>query len=394
MPATFSRTLRYLEADGAPRRGIGLLLALPLTGLAAWFLFGRVTVYEVSTQARLEVKSAAHPVAARVAGQIAATRLRIGKQVQEGEVLVVLDAAADRLALAERQTRRDALRAKLGPLRREIRAERAAGRVQREAQQVAIAEARARIAEAEALAKYAERRAETVARLRAKNAAADLEVQQSQAEAAAGRATVRARLLARARLEKDRTVQESERQARLARLEREAADLEGEIAVEVAAVRRLEHAIELHTVRAPVAGRVGESAELRVGSVVQAGDRLGTVVPAGEPRAVALFPAAAVGRVRPGQPARLRLEGFPWTRYGTIPATVVHVGDEPSAGVVRVELTLPPDLATAVPLAHGLPGSVEVAVERLSPAALALRAAGQFLGVKRPPPGRGDRTEP
>jgi membrane fusion protein (multidrug efflux system) len=36
-----------------------------------------------------------------------------------------------------------------------------------------------------------------------------------------------------------------------------------------------------------------------------------------------------------------------------------------------------------VPLQHGLPGSVEVEVERASPAALTLRTAGQLLTAPR-----------
>ena len=37
-----------------------------------------------------------------------------------------------------------------------------------------------------------------------------------------------------------------------------------------------------------------------------------------------VIPVAVVGRIRPGQPARLRLEGFPWTQYGTVAATVAE----------------------------------------------------------------------
>ena len=98
---------------------------------------------------------------------------------------------------------------------------------------------------------------------------------------------------------------------------------------------------------------------------------------------MAWFSAAAVGRLRPNQPARLRLEGFPWTQYGTIPALVAEIGNEARAGLVRVELTLPRELDTSIPVEHGLPGSAEVEVERVSPALLVLRAAGQFLGAKR-----------
>ena len=65
-----------------------------------------------------------------------------------------------------------------------------------------------------------------------------------------------------------------------------------------------------------------------------------------------------------------------------IPAVVAEVGNEPSDGRIRVELSLPADLETPIPLGHGLPGSAEVAIEQVTPAHLALRAAGQSLGVR------------
>ena len=88
---------------------------------------------------------------------------------------------------------------------------------------------------------------------------------------------------------------------------------------------------------------------------------------------MALFPAAAVGRIRPGQAARLRLEGFPWTQYGLLRATVSAVGNEADAGLVRVELAIEADPDSPIPVQHGLPGSVEIAVEKVSPAILVLR---------------------
>src|SRR5690606_195816 len=125
------------------------------------------------------------------------------------------------------------------------------------------------------------------------------------------------------RLELSRQQEGSDRRAGLDALAREQARLDGEIAATAAVIARLEHDIGRRTVTAPLAGRVGELAELRAGAFVAAGDRLGAIVPDGALRAVAYFdPAVAAGRIAPGQRARLRLDGFPWTRYGSIPATV------------------------------------------------------------------------
>ena len=129
-----------------------------------------------------------------------------------------------------------------------------------------------------------------------------------------------------------------------------------------------------------MAGRLGEVAGLHIGSVVREGDRLAAVVPHGDLQVVADFlPPSALGRIQPGQPARLRLEGFPWTQYGSLAATVSRVASEVRNGHVRVELSVDPDSASPIPLQHGLPGTVEVQVERLAPATLVLRAAGKLL---------------
>ena len=114
--------------------------------------------------------------------------------------------------------------------------------------------------------------------------------------------------------------------------------------------------------------------------MVREGDRLAAVVPRGELQVVADFlPPSALGRIRPGQPARLRLEGFPWTQYGSLAATVSRVASEVRNGRIRVELSVDSNGASPIPLQHGLPGTVEVEVERVSPATLVLRAAGKLL---------------
>jgi len=64
-----------------------------------------------------------------------------------------------------------------------------------------------------------------------------------------------------------------------------------------------------------------------------------------------------------------------------VPATVNRVGKEPQNGTVRVELTLDEPDAFPVALSHGLPGMLEVEVERISPAALVLRAAGNVVSA-------------
>jgi membrane fusion protein (multidrug efflux system) len=110
------------------------------------------------------------------------------------------------------------------------------------------------------------------------------------------------------------------------------------------------------------------------------------ILPPGTLQVVAYFPpAVALGRLAPHQPARLRLTGFPWTQYGSLAATVARVAHEARDGQIRVELSLLPDPPSAIPLQHGLPGTVEVAVEQVAPVTLVLRAVGKRLGIHRHP---------
>ena len=117
---------------------------------------------------------------------------------------------------------------------------------------------------------------------------------------------------------------------------------------------------------------------------VKAGDKLAAVVPAGSLKVVADFlPAVALGRVQAGQPARLRLDSFPWAQYGSLVTTVSSVASEIRDGRVRVELTVSSQPTARLPLQHGLPGTLEVEVEQATPATLVLRAAGQLLAKPR-----------
>ncbi len=383
MAATFSRTLRLLDGDGLARRGLTWVLLLLVLGWLTWFTLARVPVYEASTKARIEVAAAAHPVAARVGGLLRTATLRIGDHVKEGDILAELDAEAGRLALAEKHVRSEVAKERAVALRNEISFEQESLKMHTQARQIALDEAHAQVREAEAKAEFADRQAQVYGRLRKTNAAAELEYRQAIAQADANRAAVRSLTFAAIRVEKDRAVLESDRRARLAKLERDAVELEGEIKTDAVVIRRLQHEIDLHSIRASVSGRVGEAAELRVGSVIPAGEKLGAIIPVGVPRGVAFFSAAIVGKVQPGQQARVRLEGFAWTQFGTLPATVTDVGNESVNGLVRVELSIAPDVQTPIPLEHGQPGSVEIEVERVSPTILVLRSAGQFLAVTR-----------
>ena len=83
------------------------------------------------------------------------------------------------------------------------------------------------------------------------------------------------------------------------------------------------------TLRAPVSGVVQASSAVNSGQVLIAGQEVMRIVPDGLTlEAEAYLPNKDIGFVHEGQHASIKIEAFPFTRYGTIEATVLRVGQD------------------------------------------------------------------
>ncbi len=139
-----------------------------------------------------------------------------------------------------------------------------------------------------------------------------------------------------------------------------------------------------HRITAPVDGEVQDVGELAEGSFVQRGDRLMAVVPAGGGLEIrAWVRNRDVGFVKAGQTAIVKIDAFPFTRYGTTEGVVEGVSldavgeggpgvpdgtpDEFTAGyLARIALTRPAlevDGAV-VPLRPGMQAAVDIRTGR------------------------------
>ena len=381
MPMPFSRCTRALNADSFNRSaGTILMTALLIAAWMAWFGLASIAVYETTDAARLEVDSEVHPIEALVGGRVAAAHLEVGRDVKAGDVLVELETEAQLLQLNEEKSRVAALEAQLAALAGQSSAQQHAQSETRQAAPVALDESRARLAEAEAAADAAADEAGRLERVHAAGLVSDVELVRARAEAQRRKAGADALRIAINRQGSDQRIQDSGQQASIESLKREGAVLEGDIKTRRTIIERLQHETGQRFIRAPAAGKLGEVAELRVGQVIHEGDKLGAVIPDGNLKLVAEFaPSESLGRIRRGQQASLRLDGFPWTEYGKLTGEVANVAGEPRSGRVRVELLVHPQSAPMIPLQHGLPGRLEVEVERVSPAALVLRSVGKML---------------
>jgi membrane fusion protein (multidrug efflux system) len=389
MAAQFSQTTRSLRRDSARFVVTAWVIAgLFLAGWVYWFVFGTVTTYEVSTQARVEVKQSSHAVQAVLPGKVLSSALAMGAEVQAGDVLMTLDNGAVQLRIGEEETRLSNIPQQIASLEREINSRRQERASDLESAAAATASAVARQREAEAAMEFAREYEQKLRQLSASGLVASVDMSRAAADTKKFAAATESLSSDIRRIENDARTRVSQHEATIESLRHQVALLEGGMASSRAAIASLSGDKDKYVVRAPISGRLGNVTPLQPGAYVTAGQQLATIVPVGDLMLVADFePSLALGRVRAGQQARLRLDGFPWAQYGSIPATVTQVAREIRDDVVRVELSIDAGSAGTVPLQHGLPGTVEVSLEDTSPAALVLRAAGVLLSQpSRPVP--------
>ena len=180
MSYPFSRTLRALALDrSASPFWLVAVTSLVVIGWLIWFFAARITLYEVTPNARLEVDRAAHPIATVISGRVVSTSLVLGQSVVAGQILVELDAEVEQRKLEQEQQRFSALRPELEALHRQIGEEERILVTDAEAASRALDIARVRRAEAESASGFA---AEEVRRLTKVGGSSELELLHAKAE--------------------------------------------------------------------------------------------------------------------------------------------------------------------------------------------------------------------
>jgi len=383
---SFSRTTRSLAHDSSRFAiAVWIMGGFLLAAWLSWFLLARITVYEVSTKARLEVNSSAHPIAAQVAGKIVSATFWLGKEVQDGDVLVELDARTEKLRLQEEESRLRAFPPQIAALQKQITDLEQAMSNDHQASLAAIQSARSRQQEANSAVSFAKDNARRLAALSGSGKVPLIETLRANSESQKLSSARDALLSDIHRIQMDSETHAHEKLAEIDNLKRESARLSGDIETIEITISRLKQDIEKHVIRSPATGQIGDVGPLQTGTFVTSGEKLATVVPHSELRIVANFPPASVlGRIHPGQFSRMRLEGFPWAQFGTIEAQVSHVGSEIRDNLVRVEFSPKNSKESPIIMQHGLPGTIEVSIDTISPAVMVLRSAGQWLSDVNP----------
>ena len=383
MDPIFPRTLRALEAERPWISGVSLLLLGALCAAwLAWSFGGSVSISELTSEARLEVREAVFPLQAPVQGRIDYLDFTVGQTYEEGAVLVRFEHGQLSLELeAQLQAVAD-LQEELRAVSDRPRLERDALASQLRAADEGIEAARSELREAGIAADQARADAARSQRLFQEGQLSRADLDADLAEAARFEAQVESRRAVLGSLEADRDRSELTQRALMADSGAALGQLEGRISRARSELAEIEDQIERRSLRAPKSGQLADVASLAPGQVVSLGEHLGTLIAEGTIHVVAFLPPErAGGRVRPGQRAWVRLPGFPWTQYGSLTAAVSRVANEPRDGRIRVELALDETQESQIPVQHGLPATVEIEIEKVAPARLLFRVLGRSLGA-------------
>ena len=359
--------LQETPVSPAPRVMQWLLMAFACIALA-WAVFGRIDVVatapgkivpndrskviqpiETATvlaihvadgqavragQVLLELDAtAATADSARVAGDLAAARLQAGRAqallsalaAGKPPLLAPMD-GIDRARLAQEQRMLDGFHAEYQAKRARIDAD----IVRREAE---LASTREVVKKLEQTAPMARRRAEDFRNLVDKNFVSRhgyLDKEQARIEQEADLATQSSRLRELAAAVSEGRGQRS---ALTAETRRIALDSINEAEQKAAALRqdlvKLESRGRLMTLTAPVDGTVQQLAVHTVGGVVTPAQPLMMIVPSDAAVEVeALLENKDIGFVHAAQAAEVKVETFPFTKYGTLHAQVTHVSSD------------------------------------------------------------------
>ncbi len=350
---------------------------LAIAAWFAWFSISRLGVYEVSNSARLEAGGATYDIASKFGGTILTSEMQIGDEVVAGEPLAALDAAVQQLDTAEQLARLESFPARISALKNEIAALQSALQSDGQGAGQQNAALRARIREAEANVAFARENASRLRRQSTTGGVAEIEAERAESVRKQAEAQ-RDALIAESRKSGfDASSRAGENNARLEALRSELATLRSEEIASQAASGRMSLELDQRIIRAPVSGILGDVLPLRPGSTIAPGQKIATIIPKHKLVIVASYKASTgLGRIRPGQRAEMRLDGFPWTQFGTVKARVLRVAAEARGNNIRVELEPLSPPSPTFKMRHGLTGRVEILIEKASPLSLMLRAAG------------------
>src|SRR3954452_11027230 len=305
----------------APKSGkrkfvlMGIVLALALAALSYGAYYTLVGRFYVSTDDAY-VRSNNTMLGARVSGHIAAILPGDNVLVHAGDVIFRIDDGDYRIALDAARSRIATQQATIDRIGRQVTA-----------MESAAEQARAQLSSAEANQKRAELDFDRQQALSTKGFASRAIFEQSQAGRDQGAAAVKS---AQAAFDAARDgvevtkAQQDEARAQLAELK--------------TGLAKAERDLDFTYVRAPVDGTFSNRL-VNTGDFIQAGQRLGNVVPLNDVFIDANYKETQLKRIRPGQPVTISVDAYGHRKFAGVVDSI-----SPAAGSVFT--LLPPDNAT------------------------------------------------
>jgi hemolysin D len=369
LPAALS--LQETPTHPAPRRAAIAICAL-FTLALLWSIFGKIDIVAVA-QGRIVVSERTKTIQPLEASVVSKVLVKDGDAVKAGQVLIELDATAanaDQTSVAEQFRASDADAQRASALLDAM----AAGRspkgsdvqLQAEWQDISArhakldAEYRRRDAEAATVQEAIAKLEATLPLARQREADVKGLAEQGFMNQHAGQDRSRERIelerdlaLQRARLAEAQAAIAESRQNKAAfqaETQRTLRDRQAQASLKRDQLAQEKHKTEqrsrLTQLTAPVDGTVQQLAVHTSGGVVTPAQVLMIIVPKdAEVTAEVVLENKDVGFVSAGQQAEVKLETFPFTRYGTVPATVAHltadaVNDEKRGAIFPATLKL------------------------------------------------------
>jgi len=293
--------------------GVISLLALVAAGYGAYYmLVGR---FYISTDDAY-VRSNNTMLGARVAGHVAAILPRDNSPVRAGDVVFRIDDGDYKIAVDAARSRIDTQQATIDRIGRQVTA-----------LESAVEQTRAQLTSAEAALKRAGLDFERQQALSTKGFASKATFEVSEASRDQGAAAVKSAQAAfdaaRDNVEVTKA-QQTEARAQLAELQTQLAKAERDLAFTF--------------VRAPVDGTFSNRL-VNAGDFIQAGQRLGNIVPLDDVFIDANYKETQLKRIRPGQPVKISVDAYGHRKFAGVVDSI-----SPAAGSVFT--LLPPDNAT------------------------------------------------
>lgn len=291
---------------------LGLLALAAASYVSYYVLVGRF--YVATDDAYVRANNTT--LGARVAGHITAIAPADNGPVKKGDLIFRIDDGDYRIAVDTARTRIATQQATIDRIGRQV-----------VALESAVEQSRAQLVSAEAALKRAGLDFERQQALSTKGFASRATFEVSEASRDQGAAAVRSAQAAydaaRDNVEVTRA-QQAEARAQLAELQ--------------PALAKAERDLDFTYVRAPVDGTFSNRM-VNVGDMIQAGQRLGNVVPLDEVFIDANYKETQLKRIRPGQPVTIKVDAYGFRKFN-------GVVDSIAAGAGSVFTLLPPDNAT------------------------------------------------